>query len=388
MLPAFTGPNVPMDFSKLLPRHAKTLLKLESLVAQSRPGDRLATERELCLKFDVSRETIRKAMRTLLDQGILESRQGSGTFVRKKIPSILNSEKTISKRTKLIGVSVPTVTWPGIAKVVSGMERTARELGYRIVLTHDEGDPERQLVQMRSLLEEGVEGLLVFLDRDNVTRPEYRKFFLEVQNQKEKIVLIDRALPGVDIPGVMADNAGGMYLITRHLIASGRKKIALLSWGPQAGLAEVSRLAGFHEAMRESGLDLKPVCHAEIGYSHPQEVSAQHAVEEWLRQSRGKLPFNAVISFVDNMAMGAFLALKEAGFQVPRDVALTGFGYLSPEVYRALGLNLTTVEQPFEEMGSVAARRLISGLATEGLGEKNSPGHSLLPTRLVIGTSA
>ncbi|MBL8992163.1 MAG: GntR family transcriptional regulator [Spirochaetia bacterium] len=370
------------EVTDLLPRHARTLLRLEDLISRSKVGERLATERELSKKFDVSRETIRKAMRTLLEKGVLESRQGSGTYVRKKIPA---AAKKI-QAARLLGVSVPTIKWPYIASLVSGMERSARECGYRIALTHDEGVPGRQLPQIESMLEAGVDGLLLFLDRDNVVRPEYQAFFKSMTGRPEKIVLVDRWVPGIDLPCVMSDTEAAVCELAGRLIHSGRKKIAVLSWGPEAGIAEENRMKGFIRGLRENGLKGAPVLHAALGYSESQETSARGVVGRWIREARGKLPFDAILSFFDSMALGAFLALKDAGLKVPEDVALTGFDHLSPEVYRSLGLELTTVEQPWEKIGEEAARRLVARI--EGRAEEEGPvRHSLLPTKLVPGKS-
>ncbi len=365
----------------LLPRHARVLLDLERTIAAMTVGDRLAPERELAETLKVSRETLRRALRTFVVDGILESRQGSGTFVR-RLP--VPGRRTVTA-TRLIGLSVPTVEWPTIAKVVSGAEEAAGLGGYCVMLGHDHGRPEVQTAQIRGMLEAGAAGLIVFLDQDNVSRPECVALLKEFVARSRKVMLVDRYIPGIPIPCVMSDNVRGMYELTQHLIMAGRRRFGVLSWGERAGIAERDRMTGFRHALRDHGLPEEPVLHAELGYDESQNLSAGKAVTQWLKTHGGKLPCDAILSFVDDMAYGAFLALKRAGLRVPEDVALTGFDNTMPDVYHAAGLELTTVEQPFTEIGRVAARRLLAMLEN---GESlEAVKHTLLPPRLIVRTS-
>lgn len=371
-----------MSVMDLLPRHARVLLDLERTIAAMKVGDRLAPERELADAFKVSRETLRRAMRTFVVEGILEPRQGSGTFVlRLPVPG-----RRDAMATRLIGISVPTVEWPTIAKVVSGAEEAAMAGDYRVMLGHDHGRPAVQAAQIRGMLEAGAAGLIVFLDQDNVSRPECVTLLQEFVEQARKVVLVDRYVPGIPIPCVMSDNVRGMYEMTQHLIMAGRRRFGVLSWGEGAGIAERDRMTGFRHALRDHGLPEEPVLHAALGYAEPQNISAGKAVAQWLKTHGGKLPCDAILCFVDDMAYGAYLTLKAAGLRVPDDIALTGFDNTMPDVYRAAGLDLTTVEQPFTEIGRVAARRLLAmldGSDADGAGLK----HTLLPPSLIVRTS-
>lgn len=371
-----------MSVVDLLPRHAKVMIDLEEMISHMQIGDCLQSERELASRFGVSRETIRKAMRSLCDSGVLESRQGSGTFVRKTVerPNVL------PRATKLIGISVPTVEWPTIAKVVSGAEQCANETGYRMILTHDYGKPDLQLTQLRSMLSDGVDGLLIFLDRDNVSRPEYITLLQEISHRPEKAILIDRYLPDVEIPCVMADTIRGMYEVMQHLIMAGRRRPAIISWGPLAGIAERHRMTGFRNAMQDQNLEPAPVLHAELGYTDNQDQAAAQVVEKWLRDAGGKLPFDSIICFEDNMAFGAFTALEKAGLRVPEDVALTGFDNVFPELHKAKGLDLTTVEQPLTEIGRIAMKRLVARIQNDP-DEAGMVRHTLLPPKLIVRSS-
>jgi LacI family transcriptional regulator len=93
---------------------------------------------------------------------------------------------------------------------------------------------------------------------------------------------------------------------------------------------------------------------------------------------------DAIFVASDMMAIGALKALREAGLQVPQDVALVGFDDIPAA--SAIEPALTTVRQPIERMGSMAVELLLSIL--EGPHEEESPAHRIvLPTELVIRSS-
>ncbi|MDB5328061.1 MAG: transcriptional regulator [Phycisphaerales bacterium] len=366
---------------QFLPRHAQVIIDLEEMISCMKIGDRLLPERDLSAHFKVSRETVRKAVTSLCRLGILEARQGAGTFILRP----LDKRPAPRVAAKLVGISIPSVIRPESAQMVAGAELRAREENYRVVLSHDHDEPDRQVGLIREMLDMDLDGMLIYPDRDNVLRPEYLAVLQSAVDRKIPMVLLDRYVPGLRAPAVLTDNVRGMYLATEHLILSGRRRFAMLSFGDAGGTSERDRVAGFRNAMRDFGLSPEPILHAELGFGVDNEISARAALNQWLANEKGELPFDAIVSFHDNMAYGAFLALKDAGLSVPNDVALVGYDNFDREVYRVLGLKLTSIEQPMNEIGHRAMDALLAEIANGNA--SSDPKHILLSPKLIVRSS-
>lgn len=156
---------------------------------------------------------------------------------------------------------------------------------------------------------------------------------------------------------VEADNEDAAYKISRLLTERGRKHIATIA-GPQDMPPGLDRLAGWRTAMRDAGLseDLQ-----ELGdFSLLSGVSAMNRLLD-----RG-VPIDAVFAANDQMAAGAYSAIKGRGLRIPEDIAVAGFDddSFATSVIPAL----TTVHHPIEELGEKMAQtlvNLIEGKSTE-----------------------
>jgi DNA-binding LacI/PurR family transcriptional regulator len=344
----------------LLPAHAKAQLALHKVLTTMNVGDKLIPERVLAQHLGVSRPTVRRAVSRLCEQGVLEARQGSGTFLLRH----MQDAEGIRKRTRTIGLLMPTVRNPMIAQMVEAIEQIVTGKDYRIVLMHDHGNHELQCQKLDQLLDHELDGLIVYPDADNVCEDHFVDRLNRIVKSGTPLILVDRSIPGVKAPSVTADNVEGMYSLTRHMLMHGRSRIAIISWGDVAGVAEQTRMEGFQRAMIQGGFEPTPILHATVGQVRPTEVTSREVVEGWLKTHAGKLPCDAIICFHDNMALGVYQAIRNAGLAIPSDIALAGYDNLSPQLFEAAGLSLTTVNQPVGLIGDTAARLLIDHLTS------------------------
>ncbi len=167
---------------------------------------------------------------------------------------------------------------------------------------------------------------------------------------------------------VDVDNTHGASLATEHLVERGRTRIATIA-GPQDMPPGVDRLHGFTDALERAGL-------SPAGIEHGDFSPASGAIA--MRRLLEREPtIDAVFAANDQMAIGAYSAIAEAGRTVPGDIAVVGF---DDDRYAATAMPpLTTVHQPSVEMGAEMARTLVRLIDGEEV-----PQATLLPTSLVV----
>ncbi|GBF59459.1 putative HTH-type transcriptional repressor ExuR [Candidatus Phycosocius bacilliformis] len=137
----------------------------------------------------------------------------------------------------------------------------------------------------------------------------------------------------------------------RHLAELGHRQIAHIH-GPLSFRSTHERRAGFERALHEAGLSLQPDMAVEGGYTFEGGVTA---AEQLLNQPS---PPQAIFAGNDEMATGAYVAVRRAGFRIPEDISIVGFD--DTPIAGRLWPALTTVRLPIREMGSAAARLLLA----------------------------
>lgn len=178
--------------------------------------------------------------------------------------------------------------------------------------------------------------------------------------------------PGFAVAGrsavVDADNYAGGRLAARTLLDAGRQRIAHIA-GPTDMTAANDRRQGWLDELTSSGVVPGPIAYGDFGVG-----DGTAAMLRLLAREPG---IDAVFAASDHMAAGALRALQAAGRSVPRDVALLGFDDVTAAT--TTDPPLSTIRQPLEEMG-----RLAAGLAT-ALASGDDVTHShTLPVRLVV----
>ena len=173
------------------------------------------------------------------------------------------------------------------------------------------------------------------------------------------------------VPYVECDNVTGAAIAVRHLVSSGRSRIATIA-GPQDMVAGIDRLNGYRSELR--ALRRRPI----VATGDFTRESGSSAMRQLLDDDA---QLDAVFVASDLMAHGALRTLRESGRRVPDDVAVVGFDDI--ELARFTEPPLTTVRQPIVGQGRELARQLLRQLAGEAIAHA-----TVLPTELVIRGSA
>lgn len=192
--------------------------------------------------------------------------------------------------------------------------------------------------------------------------------------------LLGRGIPGIvvghhpqrpDLSYVDVDNSGGVREATEYLAGLGHRRIGVIT-GDMETQETRDRFAGYLRAMRAAGLTVEPGLIVEGDYSERSGFAAMN------RLLAGAERPTAVLCMCDAMAVGAILALHEAGLSVPGDCSVVGFDDLPFASFTHPPL--TTIRQPIYEMGGLVAGILID--AIEGI--RSRPAHRKLDVQLVM----
>jgi len=218
----------------------------------------------------------------------------------------------VTKRTSTIGLVVTTIADPFIAEVVRGVEETALDHGYSVILCDCNAEPERELNCVRALSEKRVDTIVVTSSRvGNLYVPLLEELGVP-------IVLINNQQDGQYVYSIRTDNRVGGRLAGEYLLSLGHHRIAYIT-GPSGAHSSLVRLEGCREALMERGVDIPDEW---ILPGNGRAEGGQSAIEMLLR--RVELP-TAVFCYNDMTAIGAMQAIKAAALRVPGDISLIGF---------------------------------------------------------------
>jgi DNA-binding LacI/PurR family transcriptional regulator len=189
------------------------------------------------------------------------------------------------------------------------------------------------------------------------------------------VVLIDHMHKRVD--SIAIANRAGALTATNHLIRLGHRRIGMID-GHLSSYPAVLRLEGFKSALQEADILLDEraliICDAKAGEHGFNEASGYHAMQRLIAQNR-PLP-TALFVASDVQCLGVMRAAKEAGLQIPEDLALVGFD----DIEFAKFVGLTTMRQPIATMGQLAVARLLERMQ----GMQNGDFHRELEAELII----
>ncbi|MFC4505266.1 MULTISPECIES: LacI family DNA-binding transcriptional regulator [Streptomyces] len=266
-----------------------------------------------------------------------------------------------SGRTRSIGVVTLGTALYGPASLLMGVERVVRDTGYALrVVNTMEGDPAGVAGAVDSLLDQGVDGIVISepIDEDGTEGAGG-----DTPLRIDVPVLVLGAPPPVTAPMVLTAGGGAdlmAHTATEHLLDLGHRTVHHLA-GPQRWYAARDRLEGWRATLTAHGRAVPPAVEgdwsAASGYRAGRELAEDSDV-------------TAVFAANDDMAIGLIRALTEAGRRVPEDVSVVGFDDIPVAAY--VSPPLTTVRQPFDAVAQEGLKRLVHAI--------ENPGADALPT--------
>jgi len=276
----------------------------------------------------------------------------------------------VTRRTEVIGVVIPTVENIFFADnsyfpmLLAGINDITRELDYGMLLWLGQATDYRDRFLNKILQSRQSDGILI------ASLTTEHPLFNHLTEIRSHVVMIDRPVRYDDVMSyVTIDNVAGAEMAVNHMIRAGRRRIAHIA-GQQSISDGRDRLIGYRSALRKAGMPVDEnlvfmgAFTRQHGYAGMKHI-LQHKPD-------------AIFACGDTAAIGAIQAIHEAGLRIPDDIAVIGFDDI--DVATQSIPPLTTIRQPIQQKGSVAARILIDLIE----GQLQGPQHVLLPTELVV----
>lgn len=246
------------------------------------------------------------------------------------------------KRTYTIGVITLEIGDPYGGMVISGIELYLRQRGFFFLAVAHRNDPTLLQTYSHLLLERGVEGFITI--DTSVSEPPPIPTVAVAGHRQVK-----------GVTNLVIEHRRAAVMTLKHLSELGHKEIAFMK-GPTSSSDSEDRWKANLEISRELGVRTSPELMVRLEGSEVTADLGYALVKKFL--SRNHKPFTALFAYNDTSAIGAIRAIHEAGLNVPDDISVVGFDDIQSAAYS--NPPLTTVRQPLQRMGEIAAQTLLN----------------------------
>lgn len=273
-----------------------------------------------------------------------------------------------SRRMRTIGAIVPTLGLGIFAEGVEALQNRLSESGYTLFIANSQYDQRRELQEMQSLIDRGIDGIVL------VGGSHGRELRAQVEQAGVPVITTYVSKASGGIPAIGIDNERAAREMTQYLLGLGHVRLGAIANIPPSNDRSRARLEGIQRALSSAGIRIKPTQIIRADHSLVQGRSA-------LRQLLTDHPeTTAVICTTDTLAIGAIAEARKMGLSVPRTLSITGFDDV--ELSAQVDPPLTTISVPAAEIGHSAADYLINAIAGRPV-----PKSVVLPYRLVMRAS-
>ncbi len=321
--------------------------------------------------FDIAREagvsysTVSRVLNGF--EFVKESTRERVTEAAKRLGYVANlqARSLAGGNSRIIGVLVPTLSNGYIGDIISGIDDELARVDYDLMMYTTHRQRGKESTYVNTLTNGPTDGLLLIVP---LMPTEY---LTALQQRNYPHVLVDQADPTGKSSVIDSTNWQGAYDGTRYLIELGHRRIGFIT-GLMDLHSAVDRLEGYKSALADHNTPFEKELVVEGDYLQSGGYNAAHKL---LNQPPAP---TAIFASNDLEAIGAMEAIRERGLQIPDDISVIGFDDIPQAsiVYP----KLTTVRQPLDQMGRLAARLLLEQIENPD----RPPRRITLATQLII----
>ena len=280
-------------------------------------------------------------------------------------PNIMASNLRTSKNTT-IGVVIPELNHHFFSSILDGIEQTANEAGYNILICQTGEDVQKEIRSVQTLIGSRVAGMLVGVSKQTAQLHHLQ----EVLDNSIPLVLYDRPCPSLPCDQVVSDDYMGAFNAVEYLIQTGKRKVMFMSSSFQLEVSR-RRYQGWRDALMRYHIPIHDNMIVECDTRSGAIIATPRILQSEDRPE-------AIFCVNDDCAAGVLHAAQIMGVKVPDELSICGFS--NAPICRATVPMLTTVQQHGVAIGKRATMRLLKRLA----GEERIPHTEMVPTDLIV----
>ena len=270
-----------------------------------------------------------------------------------------------SRRSRLLGLVIPTIANSIYAQSTQCIQQTAQAAGYTVLIGISEFSADLEARLIHEFIERRVEGLvLTGVDRE-------ARVYDKITHNGLPFVITWQLARSLGLPSVSFDNFVAAAKAVDHLVSLGHRRIGLICGRTDVNDRARSRRESFEKRMVEHGLEVDQALIFERNYEFVEARSAMYQI------LHDPSPPTAVFCASDILAVGALYECLQEGLNVPQDISIVGFDDMPITEY--VVPQLTTVRVPATDMGRRAIQELLKAIKGENIGLGIE-----LPTDLII----
>ena len=280
--------------------------------------------------------------------------------------SIASSLRT--RRTKTLGLVISDSTFSLFASMIEGIEKTASEMGYSIILCNAHSSVEKEKEAVRTLVNKRIDGLL--LAASLLTSRKDKEF---LDSFEIPYLFLVRKCDYDEGDYVANDNFEGTFQMIDYLIRTGSKKIYFINISSTITTFR-ERLDGYRQALSSNSI---PYSEEIVSNVKPTFEEGYHAMST-LFAREGRENVHTVFCGCDMIAVGVMERILEEGLRIPEDIRVASYDDI--EFAAHLRVPLTTVRQPTYKIGKLGAEKLIEKISSES----DAPINMVIKPELVL----
>lgn len=250
-------------------------------------------------------------------------------------------------QTHTIGVVIPDIQRPFFAGVLAGIQEVASSAGYRVMICQSNESHATETLNVQALVSSQVDGLLISHSIETNSFEHIKLHF----NRGLPIVHFDRICTELDTSKVIQEDFNGAFQLVEHLIQQGCKRLAICA-GPADLLISRKRFEGYKAALEKHGIAFDESLVHHTGFKAGESLVG---LEYWLSLPQ---PPDGIFAVHHANAVEMMVALKQRKINIPKQIALVGFG--DDQIASLIEPSLTVFHLfPFK-IGATAAKMLIN----------------------------